>query len=105
MLSTQLPGTHEPQASLQKEKMKKKQEEETKINKEETEEPESRAGAKLDQDSARTAMKSVIITRVHAQNQKGLEPQTKREATHHIREEPHLLVKEEKPPKDQTLSE
>ena len=105
MLSTQSPGTQEPPAILPKEKIKKKQEEETKINKEETEEPESKVEAKVDQDFAIIATKSVITTRVHAPNQKGLELQTKREATHHIREEPHLRVKEEKLPKDQTLSE
>ena len=105
MLTTQLPETQGPLASLQNENMREKQEEETKTNKEETEEPESKVEAKVDQDFAIIATKSVITARVHAPNQKGLELQTKREATHHIREEPHLRVKEEKLPKDQTLSE
>ena len=66
---------------------------------------ESRAEAKVDQDSATTATKSVIITRVHAPNQKGLELQIKEEAQHLIQEEPHPRVKEEKQPRDQTHSE
>ena len=89
-------------ASLRKENMTEKQEEETKTNQEQMEEPDRKVEAKVEHDFAIIATNIVITTPVVALNPENKVLQTKEGILHRTQEEP--VVKEQRLPKDQGLS-